>query len=134
LGDSCWQYYGSDTADLYEDSPFYNDSKYMFDSNVLFIDTDEKHISKLREEDLICNKDQLLVNENIYTQGNYGGGYNKASIVQENELICFKEEIMERIRKMTETISDLDGFLLNYSVGGGTGSGLGSLILEQLSD
>jgi hypothetical protein len=106
----------------------------MFDSNVLFIDTDEKHISKLREEDLICNKDQLLVNENIYTQGNYGGGYNKASIVQENESICFKEEIMERIRKMTETISDLDGFLLNYSVGGGTGSGLGSLILEQLSD
>ena len=41
---------------------------------------------------------------------------------------------MERIRKMTETISDLDGFLLNYSVGGGTGSGLGSLILEQISD
>lgn len=34
---------------------------------------------------------------------------------------------------MTEKCNTLDGFLIYNSVGGGTGSGLGSLILERLS-
>ena len=41
--------------------------------------------------------------------------------------------VMDRIRKLAEQCLGLEGFMVYSSVGGGTGSGLGSLILEQLS-
>merc|ERR1711972_468273 len=38
-----------------------------------------------------------------------------------------------RIRKLAENCNGLQGFLLFNAVGGGTGSGFGSLLLERLS-
>jgi tubulin alpha len=43
------------------------------------------------------------------------------------------DQILDRIRKMADSCHSLQGFLCFNSVGGGTGSGLGSLILERLS-
>ena len=40
---------------------------------------------------------------------------------------------LDRIRKLADNCSGLQGFLLFNSVGGGTGSGFGSLLLERLS-
>jgi len=40
--------------------------------------------------------------------------------------------IMDRIRNLYENSEKPQGFLMNHSVGGGTGSGLGSIILERL--
>ncbi len=40
---------------------------------------------------------------------------------------------LDRIRKLAENCTGLQGFLVFHSVGGGTGSGLGSLLLERLS-
>ena len=40
---------------------------------------------------------------------------------------------LDKIRKLADNCTDLQGFLIFSSVGGGTGSGLGSLILERLS-
>ncbi|CAL6101716.1 Alpha-tubulin_1 [Hexamita inflata] len=44
------------------------------------------------------------------------------------------EEVLDNVRKQAENCSDLQGFLFYRSVCGGTGSGLGSLILEQLTE
>ena len=41
---------------------------------------------------------------------------------------------LDKIRKLAEDCTDLQGFLIYNSVGGGTGSGLGSLLLERLSE
>jgi len=41
--------------------------------------------------------------------------------------------VNERIGRMVETCDNLQGFLMNHAVGGGTGSGLGMLILERLA-
>ena len=41
---------------------------------------------------------------------------------------------MDQIRKQAEFADCLDGFQLLHSMGGGTGSGLGSLILEFITD
>jgi len=41
--------------------------------------------------------------------------------------------LLDRLRKMAENCTSLQGFLFFNSVGGGTGSGLGSLLLEKLS-
>lgn len=40
---------------------------------------------------------------------------------------------MDRIRKIADQCTGLQGFILFHSVGGGSGSGLGSLLLERLS-
>jgi len=43
------------------------------------------------------------------------------------------DEVMDRVRKLIENCEGLQGFLVFHSVGGGTGSGFGSLLLERLS-
>jgi len=43
------------------------------------------------------------------------------------------DEVLERVRKLIENCEGLQGFLVFHSVGGGTGSGFGSLLLERLS-
>ncbi len=40
---------------------------------------------------------------------------------------------LDRIRKLADNCTGLQGFLVFHSTGGGTGSGLGSLLLERLS-
>merc|ERR1711998_658394 len=40
---------------------------------------------------------------------------------------------LDRIRKLADQCTGLQGFLVFQAVGGGTGSGLGSLLLERLS-
>ncbi|XP_039281481.1 tubulin alpha-8 chain [Nilaparvata lugens] len=43
------------------------------------------------------------------------------------------ETVSDQIRKMTDNCSGLSGFLLFHSFGGGTGSGLTSLIMDELA-
>lgn len=43
------------------------------------------------------------------------------------------DDVLDRIRRMSDQCDGLQGFLFTHSLGGGTGSGLGSLLLEQLS-
>merc|ERR1719472_436888 len=41
--------------------------------------------------------------------------------------------VLDRIRKLADNCTGLQGFLIFHAVGGGTGSGLGCLMLERLS-
>ncbi|OQD77388.1 hypothetical protein PENANT_c107G08929 [Penicillium antarcticum] len=43
------------------------------------------------------------------------------------------ESIVDRIRRVVDNCSSLQGFLIFRSIGGGTGSGFGALLLERLS-
>ena len=43
------------------------------------------------------------------------------------------EQVKDKIVKLTEQCNSLEGFILFRSIGGGTGSGFASLLLEQLS-
>jgi len=58
---------------------------------------------------------------NNYARGHYTIG---------KELV---DTTLDRIRKLTDNCTGLQGFLVFNAVGGGTGSGLGSLLLERLS-
>lgn len=40
---------------------------------------------------------------------------------------------LDRVRKLADNCTGLQGFIVSNAVGGGTGSGLGSLLLERLS-
>merc|ERR1712003_72588 len=69
-------------------------------------------------EQLITGKEDAA---NSYARGHYTVG---KEIVD----LC-----LDRIRKLTDACTGLQGFLVFSSVGGGTGSGLGALLLERLS-
>jgi tubulin alpha len=69
-------------------------------------------------EQLISGKEDAA---NNYARGHYTIG---------KEII---DLVLDRIRKLADQCTGLQGFLMFHSLGGGTGSGLGSLLLERLS-
>ncbi|WAQ94168.1 TBA1-like protein [Mya arenaria] len=93
----------------------------------LFVDlestvVDEVRTGKYRQlyhpEQLITGKEDAA---NNYARGHFTVG---------KELI---DQVLDRIRKMTDQCSGLQGFLIFHSFGGGTGSGFTSLLMERLS-
>lgn len=46
----------------------------------------------------------------------------------------YKSDIEEKVRQSVEKCDSLQGFFFLHSLGGGTGSGLGTYILQDLSD
>lgn len=43
------------------------------------------------------------------------------------------DQVNDRLRKLVDNSENVQGFIVNHSLGGGTGSGLGALILERLA-
>jgi tubulin alpha len=93
----------------------------------VFIDLEPTVIDEVRTgayrslfhpEQLITGKEDAA---NNYARGHYTIGKEIVDIA------------LDRIRKLTDACTGLQGFLVFNAVGGGTGSGLGSLILERLS-
>ena len=52
------------------------------------------------------------------------------SYLKQQEIV---DLVLDRIRKLADNCTGLQGFLVFHATGGGTGSGLGSLLLERLS-
>jgi len=69
-------------------------------------------------EDLISGKEDAA---NIYARGKYTVG---------KQVI---EYLLDRIRKQADLCTGFQGFVVFHSFGGGTGSGLTSLLLERLA-
>ena len=69
-------------------------------------------------EQLISGKEDAA---NNYARGHY-------TIGKEIVDLC-----LDRIRKLADNCTGLQGFMIYHAVGGGTGSGLGCLMLERLS-
>ena len=93
----------------------------------LMIDTDPDSIdyvkhSRYRDiydpEYLVSGKQSASKN---FARGHYSIG---------KEMI---DTINDRIRKLVDNCDNIQGFIINHSVGGGTGSGLASLILERVA-
>eukprot|EP01027_Heterolobosea_sp_BB2_P013002 GEZU01018794.1.p1 GENE.GEZU01018794.1~~GEZU01018794.1.p1 ORF type:complete len:401 (+),score=46.47 GEZU01018794.1:39-1205(+) len=71
--------------------------------------------------------------ENIFISSDGGGaGNNWASGYGQAEKV--HEEIMDMIDREADGSDSLEGFVLLHSIAGGTGSGMGSYLLEKLND
>ena len=83
---------------------------------------DEVRTGKYRN---LFHPEQLITGQedasNNYARGHYTVG---------KELI---DQVMDRVRRVADNCSGLQGFLFTHSFGGGTGSGFGALLLERLS-
>ena len=71
--------------------------------------------------------------ENVYISKHGGGaGNNWASGFSQGEKL--QEEVFDIIDREADNSDSLEGFVLCHSIAGGTGSGMGSFILENLND
>merc|ERR1712228_70865 len=69
---------------------------------------------------------EFILNANEDAANNFARGHY--TIGKENI-----DATSELIRKLTDNSENVQGFIVNHAVGGGTGSGLGGLVLERLS-
>lgn len=87
-----------------------------------FFTIDEVRTGTYRElfhPDQICNGKEDAANN--YARGHYTVGKDMMELT------------MDRIQKMTEMCTGLQGFVIFHSFGGGTGSGFSSALIERLS-
>ncbi len=71
--------------------------------------------------------------ENVYLSRDGGGaGNNWASGFSQGDQL--QEDIFDIIDREADGSDSLEGFVLCHSIAGGTGSGMGSNIMERLSD
>lgn len=109
-----------------KDAFFYESYDGRYFPRGLLIDLEPRVISSIT-----ADKPHLFSPENIWVgaesrgAGNvWSSGYQQG---KEN-----REALLEIIQKEAESSDLLDGFILFHSVGGGTGSGLGSYLLEEI--
>lgn len=94
----------------------------LFDVLYLFSFTDEVRTGPYKQlfhpEQLITGKEDAA---NSYARGHYSIGKEIVDVV------------LDRIRKVSDQCTGLQGFLIFHSFGGGTGSGFTSLLMDRLS-
>jgi len=143
IGNACWELYCLEhgiqpdgTLDSGKDAPGGDDSFNTFFSSTgagkhvprtVFVDLEPSVVDECRTgtyrqlfhpEQLITGKEDAA---NNYARGHYTIG---------KELV---DVVLDRIRKLADSCTGLQGFLVFRSFGGGTGSGFGALLLERLS-
>ncbi|KAL1862299.1 gamma-tubulin [Paecilomyces lecythidis] len=75
----------------------------------------------------IYNPENFFIGQQgIGAGNNWAAGYAAGEVVQ--------EEIFDMIDREADGSDSLEGFMLLHSIAGGTGSGLGSFILERMND
>mmetsp|Transcript_20830 Transcript_20830/g.31028 ORF Transcript_20830/g.31028 Transcript_20830/m.31028 type:complete len:475 (-) Transcript_20830:50-1474(-) len=121
----------SNTSNKFSDaafSTFFNETgSGKFVPRSIYVDLEPTVIDEVRtgEYSKLFHPEQLITGKedaaNNYARGHYTVG---------KELV---ETTLDRIRKLADQCSGLQGFLVFHSVAGGTGSGFGSLLLERLS-
>jgi len=140
LGNACWELYclehGLNPDGLLKDpskvgsgfDTFYSETghgKYVPRS--IYFDLEPGVIDSVRQGPYskLFHPDQLITGKedaaNNFARGHYTVGKEYVTTV------------MDHVRRLAEQCEGLQGFLVFHSVGGGTGSGFGSLLLEQLS-
>ncbi|KAF8980504.1 Tubulin alpha-3C/D chain [Entomortierella lignicola] len=139
IGNACWELYclehgigpdgikQTDNVDGSTPSTFFAETgNGKFVPRTVLVDLEETVVDEVRTgkyrnlyhpESLISHREDA---SNNYARGHYTVG---------KELI---DPVLERIRKVAANCDGLQGFLLFHSFGGGTGSGLGALLLERL--
>ncbi|KAJ1721176.1 gamma-tubulin [Coemansia erecta] len=116
---------GNDRKDVF----FYQADDDHYIPRSILVDLEPRVINNLMESPY----GNLYNPENIYvSKDGSGAGNNWANGYSQGERIC--EDILEMLDREADNSDSLEGFNLLHSIAGGTGSGLGSFLLERLSD
>ncbi|KAI8147942.1 tubulin alpha-1 chain [Fennellomyces sp. T-0311] len=141
IGNACWELYclehgispdgrlttGYDLQDRSFETFFSETGQGKYVPRTVFVDLEPTVIGEVRTgtyrqlfhpELLITGKEDAA---NNYARGHYTVG---------KEMI---DNVLDRVRRLADNCTGLQGFLVFHSFGGGTGSGFGALLMERLS-
>ncbi|KAG0253520.1 Tubulin alpha-3C/D chain [Actinomortierella ambigua] len=139
IGNACWELYclehGINPDGTPKDGQRKGDTLPFFSETsggkvvprTLFVDLEETVVDEVRRgtyrdlyhpEMLVTGREDAA---NNYARGHYTIGKEQV------------ESVAEKVRRLADNCSGLQGFILYHSFGGGTGAGFGALLLERLA-
>ena len=117
-------------SDDRKDVFFYQSDDDRYVPRALLIDLEPRVVNKLAHQGAYRN---LFNPENLFIAKDGGGaGNNWASGFRQGEE--HSEQVVDMIDREADNSDSLEGFVLTHSIAGGTGSGMGSYLLEKLQD
>lgn len=109
---------------------FYQSDDEHYIPRALLIDLEPRVVNKLTHQGAYRD---LFNSENVFiAQDGGGAGNNWASGFRQGEQ--HHECVMDMIDRESDNSDTLEGFVMCHSIAGGTGSGMGSYLLEALND
>jgi len=120
----------SNFVDDRKDVFFYQSDDEHYIPRALLIDLEPRVVNKITHHS--THRD-LFNPENLFiAQDGGGAGNNWASGFRQGEE--HHEQVIDMIDRESDNSDSLEGFVLTHSIAGGTGSGMGSYLLEALND
>jgi len=109
---------------------FYQSDAGHYIPRALLVDLEPRVVNKLMHQGPYRN---LFNEENVFIARDGGGaGNNWASGFRQGEQ--HHEKVLDMIDRESDNSDSLEGFVMCHSIAGGTGSGMGSYLLEALND
>lgn len=128
IGDELWRMLGAErkrqrrSNDLFSDAP-----DGSFTANCVMVDAESRGLGGLREQSWISHENIVTHSANSGCGNNYACGY----AAQSDSLIS---TALENVRKLVESLDAYDGTVVMHSLSGGTGSGVGGRLIEELRE
>ncbi|KAH3670478.1 hypothetical protein OGAPHI_000993 [Ogataea philodendri] len=116
--------YREDQTDIF----FQRNDNNRYTPRAILIDMEPRVINNIKS-----NTGSLFNPKNIYVSAEGGGAGNKWAEGY-NHAHKHREELMDMLSREMDACDSFEGFQLIHSVAGGTGAGIGSFLLQELSD
>ncbi|KAL4879388.1 tubulin-domain-containing protein [Aspergillus karnatakaensis] len=116
---------GGDRKDVF----FYQSDDTRYIPRAILLDLEPRVLNGIQTGPYknIYNPENFFIGQQgIGAGNNWGAGYAAGDVVQ--------EEVFDMIDREADGSDSLEGFMFLHSIAGGTGSGLGSYILERMND
>ncbi|XP_039268620.2 tubulin epsilon chain-like [Styela clava] len=137
-----------DQKGVYNDSvsSFFRNTDSRFDSGAdIPVGQGKSKISNLKARAILVDMEEGVINEMLQTRlgsifdhkqliTDVSGSGNNWAVGNKEYGTLYKDQIIEQVRKAAEACDCLQCFFIVHSMGGGTGSGLGTAILALLKD
>ncbi|KAL4995102.1 tubulin-domain-containing protein [Aspergillus recurvatus] len=116
---------GGDRKDVF----FYQSDDTRYIPRAILLDLEPRVLNGIQSGPYknIYNPENFFIGQQgIGAGNNWGAGYAAGEVVQ--------EEVFDMIDREADGSDSLEGFMFLHSIAGGTGSGLGSFLLERMND
>ncbi|CAG9311408.1 unnamed protein product [Blepharisma stoltei] len=121
-------YYGKSDKELAKIDSYFSTTDTKFFPRAIMIDLEPQTLDEMRCSDLKkMYRTDKFISGHSGTENNWAKGYYTLGAE-------IKDLVMETVRSSAEECEHLEGFQICHSLGGGTGSGLGSLIINSVRE
>ncbi len=136
IGGELWRMLGAErkrqrrSNGLFSDGPDGGSSE--FTANCVMVDAEARGLGGLREQSWISHDNIVTNPANTGCGNNYACGYALADSSEPSGSVV--STALENVRKLVESLDAYDGAVVMHSFSGGTGSGVGGRLIEELRE